>query len=272
MAEENVDIDFGRAATDYARYRAGFPDRFFDQLFTADWVKIGNRVLDLGTGTGPLARGLAKRGCHVVGLDRSQSMLDEAIRLDRQAGLEVDYVCATAEATGLRSSSFDVITAAVCWHWFDRNKAAAEACRLLMAGGRLIIADFAWLPLPGSVVEATEHLIHTHNPIIDDAALRPFGLSGTIVTGIHPLWFEDLSKAEFGDIESFSFDVLVPYSHEAWVGRMRASAYIGASLPADAVQAFSTALRALLARDFGEDPLEVPHRVFAVTGRVPNSN
>ena len=86
------------------------------------------------------------------------------------------------------------------------------------------------------------------------------------------MWFEDLSKGEFGDIESFSFDVLVPYSLEAWVGRMRASAYIGASLPADAVQAFSTALRALLVRDFANDPLEVPHRVFAVTGRVPNSD
>jgi hypothetical protein len=49
---------------------------------------------------------------------------------------------------------------------------------------------------------------------------------------------------------------------------MRASAYIGASLPADAVEAFSTALRALLVRDFANDPLEVPHRVFAVTSRV----
>jgi ubiquinone/menaquinone biosynthesis C-methylase UbiE len=117
-----MNVDFGRTASDYARYRAGFPDRFFERLFTSCFVNSGDRVLDLGTGTGPLARGLAKRGCHVVGLDRSQSMLDEAIRLDRQAGVEVEYVHATAEATGLNTSSFDVITAAVCWHWFDRNK------------------------------------------------------------------------------------------------------------------------------------------------------
>lgn len=272
MREENrTDVDFGRAATDYARYRAGFPDRFFDRLFTAGWVKTGDHVLDLGTGTGPLARGLAKRGCQVVALDRSQPMLDQAIRLDMQASVDVEYVCGTAESTGLRSSSFDVLTAGVCWHWFDPIKAAAEARRLLLPGGRLIIADFAWLPMPGSVVEATENLIRKHNPIMDDTALRPPRLAGTFVTGIHPLWFQDLSLAGFGEIESFSFDLFVPYSHEAWVGRIRASAYIGASLPADAVQAFSTAHRALLARDFPDDPLQVPHRVFAATGISPKT-
>lgn len=138
-----------------------------------------------------------------------------------------------------------------------------------MSGGRLIIADFAWVPLPGSVVEATENLIRQHNPAVDDAALRPIGLAGTIVTGIHPQWFQDLSLSGFQDIESFSFDVLVPYSHEAWLGRMRASAYIGASLPADAVQAFSAAHRAMLARAFPDDPLLIPHRVFAVSARAP---
>lgn len=269
--DDRIEVDFGRAAADYARYRAGFPDRFFDGLFAAAWVKSGDRVLDLGTGTGPLARGLAKRGCHVVALDRSQPMLDEAKRLDRQAGVDVEYVCATAEATGLRSSSFDIVTAGVCWHWFDPNKAAAEARRLLIAGGRLIIADFAWLPLPGSVVEATENLIRKHNRMMDDTVLRPARLAGTFVTGIHPLWFEDLSNIGFGEIECFGFDIYVPYSHEAWMGRIRASAYVGASLPADAVQTFSDSHRALLARDFPDDPLQVPHRVFAVTGKSPSS-
>lgn len=262
-------VDFGKTATDYGRYRAGFPDPFFNRLFSGGWINIRDRVLDVGAGTGPLARGLAKRGCRVVALDRSQAMLEEAIRLNQQAGVEVEYVCAAAEATGLRSSSFDVLTAGVCWHWFNRIAAAAEASRVLVPGGRLIIADFAWLPLPGSVVEATENLIRQHNPIMDDRALRPIGLAGTIVTGIHPLWFQDLSVAGFNDIESFSFDILVPYTHEAWLGRMRASAYIGASLPADAVQTFTTAHRELLTRDFPEDPLQVPHRVSAVIGKSP---
>ena len=50
-------IDFGKTAADYAKHRVGFPDRFFDRLFSDRIVAKGDRVLDLGTGTGTIARG-----------------------------------------------------------------------------------------------------------------------------------------------------------------------------------------------------------------------
>ena len=55
-------VDFGKTAFDYARYRVGFPDRFFDRQFETKVVSKGDRVLDLGTATGTVARGLAQRG------------------------------------------------------------------------------------------------------------------------------------------------------------------------------------------------------------------
>jgi len=55
-------IDFGKTASDYARHRAGFPDAFFERLFSDGTVRPGQSVLDLGTGTGTVARGLALRG------------------------------------------------------------------------------------------------------------------------------------------------------------------------------------------------------------------
>jgi SAM-dependent methyltransferase len=250
-------VDFGRTASDYARHRAGFPDRFFERLLAARFVRPADRVLDLGTGTGTVARGLAKRGCTVTGLDRSAALLEQAKGLDREVGVEIQYVLATAEETGLPAHAFDVVTAGQCWHWFDRTKAAAEARRLLAEGGRSIIAHFDWLPLPGNVVEATEDLIREHNPSWDWHG----------GTGVHPLWFADLSQAGFVDLESFSFDVPVPYPREAWLGRIRASAGVGASLPPEAVERFNDAHRALLERDFLDEPLQIPHRVFAVTGR-----
>ncbi|HET6521137.1 MAG TPA: class I SAM-dependent methyltransferase, partial [Geminicoccaceae bacterium] len=148
-------IDFGRTAADYGRHRAGFPEGFFDRLFARGDLAAGRGVLDLGTGTGTVARGLARRGCEVTGLDPSEPLLAEARRLDRAAGVSVRYVTGRAEDTGLPDAAFDAVTAGQCWHWFDRPRAAAEARRLLVPGGRLVIAHFDWLPLPGNVAAAT---------------------------------------------------------------------------------------------------------------------
>ena len=86
---------------------------------------------------------------------------------------------------------------------------------------------------------------------------------------MHPECASDVAQAGFEHIETLSFDVSVPYTHEAWRGRIRASAGIAASLPADAVAAFDRELAALLSRDYASDPLAVPHRVWALVCRAP---
>jgi SAM-dependent methyltransferase len=260
-----VKVDFGKTASDYGRYRVGFPDQFFDRLFAARYIRPNDQVLDLGTGTGTVARGLASRGCQVVALDTSQTIIEEAQRLDKLAGVCVRYIVGKAEDTSLPSARFDAVTAGQCWHWFDRARAASEAWRLLKRGGILAIAHFDWLPQPGNVVEATERLILAHNPEwVGGAANGGTGAGGT---GIHPLWLTDVAVAGFDDIETFSFDVEVPYSHEGWRGRIRASAGVAASLSPDGVKYFDDELSLLLAAKFSTEPLAVPHRVWAATCR-----
>ena len=253
-----MQIDFGKTASDYGRHRAGFPEQFFERIFRMGLVSPRDRVLDLGTGTGTVARGLALRGCAVTGLDPSESMIGQAQSLDREADIDIRYVNAKAEETELPDRSFDVVTAGQCWHWFDRPRAAAEVQRLLTPGGLLMIAHFDWLPLKGSTVAATESLILEHNP-------KWAPMAGG--SGLHPRWFADLEQAGFQDIESFTFDLAVPYTHEAWIGRIRASAGVGASLPPDAVARFDADHKALLERDFPEEVLRIPHRVFVVWAR-----
>jgi SAM-dependent methyltransferase len=250
-------IDFGRTANDYGRHRVGFPPDFFARVASWGAGVAGQDLLDLGTGTGTLARGFAVRSSRVTGLDPAAEMIAQARELDRESGVQVTYVQAYAENTGMPDRSFDVITAGQCWHWFKRKAAAKEAHRLLRGNGVLVIAHFDWLPLPGSVVEATEAVILAHNP--------QWKLAGG--NGIYGRWFTDLSTAGFCGLESFSFDAAQPYSHEAWRGRIRASAGVAASLDKDAVARFDAEHAALLAKRFPEQPLLVPHRVFALVGR-----
>lgn len=252
-------IDFGKTANDYRQHRAGFPAEAFARL--RDWGigQPGQRLLDLGTGTGTLARGFALQGAQVSGIDPAAAMLQQARELDAAASAVVDYVVGCAEVLPWPEGEFDVVSAGQCWHWFDGLAAAREAFRVLKPGGQMLIAHFDWLPLPGNVVAATEALILQHNP-------HWRGANGC---GIHPAGFAQLAQAGFTELESCSFDLAVPYTHVGWRGRIRASAGVAASLPPEQVATFDAELATLLASDFPQEPLAIPHRVFLLRARKP---
>lgn len=249
--------DFGKTAGDYARHRASYPDWLFERLMRRGMARPGMRALDLATGTGYLARGLAQRGLTVTGIDLSAEMIEAAKALDAAHGVRIEYAIGKAEETSLPSAHFDLVTAACAWHWFDRPKAAAEVRRLLKAGGWLVVCSQDWLPVGDNVVARTEAIVQRHNP------KWPYGG----LDGMKPGFVRDLRGAGFQAIESFSADFDIPYGHEGWRGRMRASAAIAGSLAPGQVQAFDAELAAMLARDFPQQPMQVAHCLFAVMGR-----
>ena len=250
-------INFGKAAEDYGTFRAGFPESIFDRLAEFNVGLPGHTVIDLGTGTGTLARGFAHRGCKVIGVDPDPRMIGEARRLDRQSKVNTRYVEATAESTGLDSGTADVVAAGQCWHWFDQPRVVAEVIRLLEPDGKLVIANFDWLPLAGNVVEATEELIIQYNP--------DWHFGGGL--GMYPHYLPVLSRAGIQNIQTFSYDMDVPYTPEAWRGRIRASAGI-AALDADSARRFDADHAELLSTRFPSSVLAVPHRVFAIVAEA----
>lgn len=97
----------------------------------------GERVLDLGCGTGHLTAKIAERGATVVGLDADTAMIEEARR--RFPGARFEQGDALAWRT---PQSFDAIFSNAALHWMPDADAVAETMtQALKPGGRLV-AEF----------------------------------------------------------------------------------------------------------------------------------
>lgn len=123
----------GDAAAAYVDVRPDYPSAAVDALLAAVG-KPDVRALDLGAGTGKLTGLLLDRGIDVAALEPSADM-----RLALKQALPVlpssRIIGTTAEATGLSSGAFDLLTYAQSWHWLDAELASAEAARLLEPRG-----------------------------------------------------------------------------------------------------------------------------------------
>jgi ubiquinone/menaquinone biosynthesis C-methylase UbiE len=91
-------------------------------------------AVDMACGTGQSTTALTSIAERVIGFDISWNMLASAERNER-----VRYVQARAESIPLRSGSLPVMSTALAFHWFDRDRFLDEAWRVLSAEGLLLI-------------------------------------------------------------------------------------------------------------------------------------
>ena len=100
------------------------------------------RVLDAGTGAGFAAIHLAKAGHEVIGLDVSESMLEEARWNAAQSGLDIEFVKGDAVSTGFQDGYFDVVVARnLVFTLPNPGMAYREWIRVLRPGGRIVVMD-----------------------------------------------------------------------------------------------------------------------------------
>jgi len=248
--------DWSHTANDYARWRPDYPTSFYQRLAAFGVGRAHQKVLDIGTGTGFVATSLAARGARVWATDIAPGQVAMAQQRAQALGLEVTCRVAPAEDSGLAGGFFDAVTASQCWGYFDHTKVITDIGRLLRPAGVLAIMHLSWLPPASEIVRATEALILQHTPSWSSGGWD--GSIPRVLKGTEPL----------EPTGHFVYDENLPFTHESWRGRIRASRPIGATLNAEGVARFDAAHTDLLAR-IAPDRFGIPHRISAHFYRVP---
>jgi len=256
-------VDFGKFSADYSQHRPGFPDSFFERLGSVITSLHRGKVLDIGCGPGTVTFGLLqekilKKPDEVIGVDVSGNQIEEAQKKAQQLGLSkiARFEIASAENTKQNNGYFDVAIAGQAWPWFQHDAAMKEIRRVLKPDGHFVIGQYCYLPRHSKVAADTEQLILNYNPtwtMSDFDGLYPQQVDQLVLGGGFQL------------VEQFVYDQPRQFSHEAWRGRIRTCNGVGSGIMTpEQISDFDNELKLMLKEKYPEEPLSIPHRIWAV--------
>jgi ubiquinone/menaquinone biosynthesis C-methylase UbiE len=141
----SVERFFGQHAEDYSKSHSHAQGSDLAALLAALRPRSNDVALDVATGTGFTAISLARLVKHVIGIDLTPEMLDQARRLALSEGVRnVEFEVGDALRTRYNDSSFDLLTTRRATHHFkDIPGFLEEARRVLRPAGRLGVVDMS---------------------------------------------------------------------------------------------------------------------------------
>lgn len=135
---------FDEVAADYDRSRPTYPDELVDRACEHARIERGDRVLEVGCGSGQLTRSLLARGLRVTAAEPGERLISLAQR-NLEHGGEVEFVNARFEDARVSSGAYRAVFSAAAFHWVDPEVSWEKAARVLVPGGTLALIQYCGL-------------------------------------------------------------------------------------------------------------------------------
>lgn len=143
----------------YEAGRPEYPKRVYDVLTERCGLVAGARVLEIGPGTGRVTRRLLKCGAQVVALEPDPAL---AAHLSRELPGDFELIRESFEDVQLEDADFDLVVAAMSFHWVDQNVGLAKLGRVVRPDGWVAVwwTVFGDITRPDPFRDATRELLN----------------------------------------------------------------------------------------------------------------
>jgi SAM-dependent methyltransferase len=141
---------FDTVAAEYDRHRPTYPDELVDLACRAGGLAAGDRVLEIGCGTGQLTRSLVARGLSVTAVEPGQNLISLAGRV--AAGVE--FVNRRFEEADLPGEPFAAAFSAAAFHWVDPDVSWRKVAQSVAPGGTLALIQYCGVDTPETAGDA----------------------------------------------------------------------------------------------------------------------
>lgn len=132
---------FDEIAAEYDSTRPAYPGELVDQACRVAGIGAGDRVLEIGCGTGQLTRSLAARGLSVTALEPGANLMALA-RQNLEGAGAVEFVNARFEDASFPREHFLAVFSASALHWVDPEVSWRKIADLLVPGGTLALISY----------------------------------------------------------------------------------------------------------------------------------
>jgi trans-aconitate methyltransferase len=149
-------------------------------------AKPGERILDLGCGTGHLTARIAEAGAYVVGIDRSPEMIRQAV--EKYPSLRFEVMDAREIAL---DGNFDAVFSNATLHWIKEPVRVIAGIKKLLSPGGRFVAEFGGKGNTRELLKAVQH------------AWQKLGIAGSAP---HPWYYPSLAEYA-GLLEQHGFEV-----------------------------------------------------------------
>jgi SAM-dependent methyltransferase len=156
---------FNEIAVAYDRNRPTYPDALLDYACEVAGITDGDRVLEIGCGTGQLTRSLLARGLRVTAVEPGDQLIRIAEGNLKNAG-DVAFIHARLEDVQLPRESYKAVFSASAIHWVDPDLSWQKLADALALNGTLALTQYVGLQEQRSVddQEALLSILRRHAP------------------------------------------------------------------------------------------------------------